>query len=131
MIRFAQATPYQPERATQLKVLLRVVLGIVGLMLGWGVLILVGHGSTSTALRVLVLPAVLMGVLAVGGLRAVAAGDPNARPWVAATGVVAVLVALLLSRTGVGLLVAVVGVPLLLIGVLPGRDDKPKPPAAG
>ena len=129
MIRFAVGESYGPERAGQLKILLRVVLGMVVLILGWGVLILVGHGSTSTAVRVLVLPGVLLGALAVGGLRAVAAGDPRARPWVVATGIVAVLVALLLSRTGVGLLVAVVGVPLLLIGALPGRDEQPKPPA--
>jgi hypothetical protein len=42
---------------------------------------------------------------------------------VAAAGAVTVVVALLLSRTFAGLLIAVIGVPLLLIGVLPGRDE--------
>lgn len=129
MIGFVQGRPYEPERAQQLRILLRVVVGIVVLLLGWAGLILVGHGSTATAVRVLVLPGVLLGVLAVGALRAVAAQSGSARAWVSAAGVVSLLVALLLSRTGVGLLVAVVGVPLLLIGVLPGRDERPRPPA--
>ncbi len=113
---------YEPDRARQLRILLRVVVGIVVVMLGWAGLTLAGHGSTATALRVLVLPGVLLGILAVGALRALASDRRSARVWVPAAGVVALVVALLLSQTVAGFLVAVVGVPLLLIGVLPGRE---------
>ncbi len=113
---------YEPDRARQLTMLLRVVLGLVAIMLGWAGVILLGHGSVGTALTVLVLPGVLLGVLAAASLRALAAGRPSARRLVPATGAVTVVIAVLLSQTAGGLLVAVVGVPLLLIAVLPGRD---------
>ena len=119
---------YEPDRARQLRILLRVVVLVVVLMLGWAGLILLGDGSASTALRVLVLPGVLLGVLAVAALRALAAAGGSARLWAPATGAVSLLVALLLSRTAAGLLIAVVGVPLLLIAVLPGRDEDPQRP---
>ncbi|MBB6629839.1 hypothetical protein H5V45_21150 [Nocardioides sp. KIGAM211] len=130
MIRFALGEPYRPERARQLRILLGAAAVVVVFLFGWAALLLLGHGSASTALLVLVVPGVLLGGLVAGALRAVSNEDPNARPWVAATGLVAIVVAVLLSQTFIGLLVAVVAVPLLLIGVLPGRDDDPPEPSA-
>lgn len=118
---------YEEDRARQLTMLLRVVLGIVAIILGWAGLILLGHGSVGTAVRVLVLPGLLLGLFAAGSLRALAVGSPTARKLVPATGVITVLIAVLLSQTTAGLLVAVVGVPLLLIAVLPGRDPDAGP----
>jgi hypothetical protein len=120
--------PYEPERARQLRILLLLVLGVAVFLLGWAGMILAGHGSTANALRVLVVPGLLLALLAAGALRALAADGGTARVWVAAAGAVTVVVALLLSRTFAGLLIAVIGVPLLLIGVLPGRDEGPQRP---
>ena len=120
--------PYEPERARQLRVLLLLVLGVAVFLLGWAAMILAGNGSTENALRVLIVPGLLLGLLAAGALRALAADRGTARVWVAAAGAVTLVVALLLSRTFAGLLIAVIGVPLLLIGVLPGRDEGPQRP---
>lgn len=117
--------PYEPERARQLRILLWVVVVIAVGLLGWAALIVLGDGSASTALRVLALPALLLGALAAGALRALNAEDERARLLSASAGVVAVVVAILLSRTVAGLLVAVIGVPLLLIALLPGREVEP------
>ena len=120
--------PYEPERVRQLRILLLLVLGVAVFLLGWAGMILAGNGSTENALRVLIVPGLLLGLLAAGALRALAADRGTARVWVAASGAVTLVVALLLSRTFAGLLIAVIGVPLLLIGVLPGRDEGPQRP---
>ncbi len=117
---------YAPDRVRQLRLLLWVVVGAAGLLALAAVLV-VPVGSAALVLR----PAALLLALAVGSLALLARGTPAARPVIAATAVVAILVGLLLSRTGVGLLFALVGVPLLLIAVLPGRDEPPSQPGAG
>jgi hypothetical protein len=123
--------PYEPDRARQLRLLLVVVVVLVVLLLGWAALIVLGDGPVDTAVGLLVVPGVLLGLLAAGGLRALATGDGSARLWAPAAGGVAIVVALLLSRTVAGLLVGLIGVPLLLIAVLPGRDTGTGPTGGG
>ena len=119
---------YAPDRARQLRLLLRVVVVTAVLLVLAAVVLLAGGGDVERVLLVLALPGLLLLGLGTGAHALLARGATAARPLIAATGVVAILTGLLLSRTGVGLLVAVVGVPLLLVAVLPGRDeDRPDP----
>lgn len=122
---------YAPDRARQLRLLLWVVVGAAVLLVLTAAVLLAGGGDVVRVLLVLVLPGLLLLGLAAGSQALLARGSRAARPLTAATGVVAILTGLLLSRTGPGLLVAVVGVPLLLVAVLPGRDGDPTGPDAG
>ena len=123
--------PYGPDRARQLRLLLWVAVGIAVLLVLAAAVLLAGGGDVVRVLLVLAVPGLLLLGLAAGSQALLARGSLAARPLTAATGVVAILTGLLLSRTGPGLLVAVVGVPLLLVAVLPDRDEDPAGPDAG
>lgn len=127
----SEASPYGPDRARQLRLLLWVVVGAAVLLVLAAAVLLAGGGEAAPVLLVLGLPGLLLLSLAAGSQVLLARGRTAARPLTATTGVVAILTGLLLSRTGAGLLVAVVGVPLLLIAVLPARDEDPAGPGAG
>ena len=122
---------YAPQRVRQLRLLLWVAIGAALVLAGVAAVLLAGGGDAPRVLLVLVLPAALLLVLAGAAQVLLARGHRAARALTAASGVVAVMTGLLLSRTGAGLLVAVVGVPLLLVAVLPGRDEPPSQPGAG
>ena len=122
---------YEPARARQLRILLRVVVGVAGLMTVFAVFFLLGGSDPALVLAVVLLPAVLMLALAARTLKLLERSDPRARSWVVGTAWVVVLVGLLLSRTAPGIVVAVVGILMLLIAVLPGRDSGPGPTSGG
>ncbi len=122
---------YEPARARQLRILLWVVVGVAALMALAAVAFLLGGSDPGLVLLVVVLPAVVMLGLGAWTLRLLDRSDPRARWWVVGTASVVVLVGLLLSRTGPGMVVAVVGILLLLIAVLPGRDSGPGPTPDG
>ena len=122
---------YGPSRARQLRLLLWVAIGAALVLAGAAVVLLAGGGDAPRVLLVLALPAVLLLGLGAAAQLLLSRGHRAARPLTAASGVVAILIGLLLSRTGVGLLAAVIGVPLLLVAVLPGRDEPPSQPGAG
>ena len=125
-------TPYEPARARQLRRLLKVVVGLGAVMIGYaaGLLILRDVDAT-VVLVVLVLPALLM--LGLGGrsLAVLGSGAGAERVWVSATAAATILVGMLLSRTGPGLLVGVAGILLLLLAVLPARDSGSDEPGDG
>jgi len=123
--------PYGPDRARQLRLLLWVLVVAAVLLVLAAALLTSAGGSRGGALLVLALPGVLLLGLAAAALAGLARSAPAARPLTAASAVLAILTGLLLSRTGAGLLFAVIGVPLLLIAVLPGRDEPPSQPGAG
>jgi peptidoglycan/LPS O-acetylase OafA/YrhL len=123
--------PYGAERARQLRWLLWAAVGVAVLLVLAAAVLLAGGGEAARVLLVLALPGLLLLALAAASQALLARGAAAAKPVTAATGVVAILTGLLLSRTGPGLLVAVVGVPLLLVAVLPGRDEEQTGPSAG
>jgi hypothetical protein len=123
--------PYGPDRARQLRLLLWVLVVAAVLLVLAAALLTSSGSSRGGALLVLALPGVLLLGLAAAALAGLARSLPAARPLTAASAVLAILTGLLLSRTGAGLLFAVIGVPLLLIAVLPGRDEPPSQPGAG
>lgn len=122
---------YEPARARQLRILLWVVVAAGALMALLAVGFLLGGSDPVLVLLVVVLPALAMLALAARCLKLLASSDPRTRSWVVGTAAVVLLVGLLLSRTGPGALVAVVGILLLLIAVLPGRDTHPGPTSDG
>ncbi len=122
--------PYEPARVRQLRILVKVVLGLAVVLLVWAGLIVLGNGAVDVAVRILVLPGVLLGAFAVVALRALAIDSAAAKVPLVATAIITIVEALLLSRTVVGLLAGVVGVALLLFAVLPGRGE-PAEPADG
>ena len=116
---------YEPARVRQLRILLWVVVGVGALLAVLALGFLLGGSDPVLVLLVVVAPAVLMLGLGAKSLQLLGRGEPRARSWVVATGGVVVLVGLLLSRTGPALLLAVVGILLLLVAALPGRDAGP------
>ena len=119
--------PYEPARVRQLRILVKVVLGLAVVLLVWAGLIVLGNGAVDVAVRILVLPGVLLGAFAVVALRALAIDSAAAKVPLVATAIITIVEALLLSRTVVGLLAGVVGVALLLFAVLPGRGEPAEP----
>ncbi|WP_372727724.1 hypothetical protein [Nocardioides sp.] len=123
--------PYEPDRARQLRILVMVVAAIAVALAGFGAFLVtdpgrvVDEGQVSV---VLLLPGVLLGTLSAWSLVALARVSVVARVSVPATAAVAVLVGLMLSRTGPGMLIGLVGILLLLMSVLPGRDPADRAP---
>lgn len=113
---------YAPDRVRQLRILLWMAIGGALLLVVAAALLPLGGADPLGSLVAFALPGLLLLGLAAAAQTQLGPGTAAARPLTAATGVLAVLVALWLSATGVGLLFALVGVPLLLIAVLPGRD---------
>ena len=122
---------YEPARVRQLRILLWVVLVVGAVLAVLALGYLLGGSDPVLVLLVVVAPAVLMLGLGSKTLQLLGRGQPSARSWVIGTGCVVVLTGLLLSRTGPGLLLAVVGILLLLGGVLPARDADPGPTSDG
>ena len=125
-------TPYEPARARQLRRLLKVVVGLGAVMIGYAAgLLILRDADAAVVLVVLVVPALLM--LGIGGraLSVLGSGAGAERVWVSATAAATILVGVLLSRTGPGLLVGVAGILLLLLAVLPARDSGSDEPGDG
>jgi len=116
--------PYEPARVRQLRILLWVVVAAAAILAVVAAGYLVAGAAPGLVLLVLVVPSVLMLWLGATSLQLLGRGDPGARSWIVATAVVTVLVALLLSRTGPGGLIGLVGVLLMLVALLPARDAR-------
>ncbi|MCW2843613.1 MAG: hypothetical protein JWN22_1529 [Nocardioides sp.] len=117
------ARTYAPDRARQLRLLLWVVVAMATfLTLVAAVLLLVGGVDVAQVLFVLVVPALVLLGLGSWSMSLLADDRAGARAAIVGTAVVAILEGLLLSRVGPGLLVGVVGILLLLVAVLPGRE---------
>ncbi|MFC4786458.1 hypothetical protein ACT8ZV_18425 [Nocardioides sp. MAHUQ-72] len=122
---------YEPARARQLRILLWVVVVVAALMAVFALAFLAAGSDPLLVLLVVALPAAVMLGLSARTLKLLGRADPRAGSWVVGTAWVVVLVGLLLSRTGPGLFVTIVGILLLLIAVLPGRDARPGQPSDG
>ena len=120
--------PYEPARAHQLGLVLWVVVAAGLALLAYGVLGLVNGSAVGLVILVALLPALVLLTLASWSRGLLRQADPSARVAVTVTGAVTALVGLLYSRTGPGILIAVVGVLLVLLALLPGRDDADAPP---
>ena len=119
---------YPPARARQLRNLLRVVVVMAALMVAYAlVLLAVSTAAPGLVLLLLVLPAVVLLGLARQSLGVLAGERASARWWCAGTGLAMVATGLLLSRVPPGFLLLLVGVLLLLVALLPGRDDEDAP----
>lgn len=116
-------TLYPPDRARQLRILLWTAVAAAAVMTIVAAVLLLGGAPAVRVIVVLLVPALMILALGALTLRLLGNQDPRARIAAISTGVVAVLVGLLLSRTGSGLLVAVIGILVLLFAALPGRGD--------
>lgn len=115
--------PYDPARARQLRILLRIVVVLAALMVAYAVLLLaVSTAGPGLVLLVLVLPAVVLLVLGRLSLGVLGRERPSARWWCAGTGLAMVAAGLLLSQVPPGFLLLLVGVLLTLVALLPGRE---------
>ena len=118
----AVTPPYEPARARQLRILLWVVIAAAAVLAVVAAGYLLAGAAPGLVLLVLVVPAVLMLVLGRTSLQLLGRGEPGAKSWIVATAVTTMLVALLLSRTGPGGLLGLLGVLLMLVALLPARD---------
>ncbi len=119
-----QREPYVPDRARQLLITLWVVVGLGALLAALGAWWLVAGAPVGLVVLLLLVPAVAMLTLAGWSRGLLRRGDGGARVAVPVTAAVTTLVGLLWSRSGPGVLIAVVGILLLLLALLPGRDDE-------
>ena len=119
----AQRPPYEPARSRQLTIVLWVVVGLGLLLAGFGAWLLFSGAPAGLVILLLLLPAVLMLLLAGWCRGLLQRGEATARVAVPVTAVATTLVGLLWSRSVPGILIAVVGVLLLLLALLPGRGD--------
>ena len=117
--------PYDRARARQLRMMLYAVLASATVMVILAVALLIHTGddaSTGVVLLVVLVPALVLLGLSVRTLALLALADRRVKMWVTASGTAAILDGLLLTRVGVGWVLIVVGVLLVLVGALPGRD---------
>ncbi|GAB3763599.1 hypothetical protein FB382_001160 [Nocardioides ginsengisegetis] len=117
--------PYDRGRARQLRMMLYAVLASATVMVILAVALLIHTGddaSTGVVLLVVLVPALVLLGLSVRTLALLALADRRVKMWVTASGTAAILDGLLLTRVGVGWVLIVVGVLLVLVGALPGRD---------
>ena len=115
--------PYEPARARQLGMVLWLVVAAGLALVGYGVLGLVSGAAVGRVILVALVPALALLVLASWSRGVLRDGDPAARRATTITADATIVVGLLYSQVGPGILVAVVGILLLLLARLPGRDD--------
>ena len=123
--------PYEPARVRPLRKLLWVVVSFGVVMVMFAVFFLAVDARPGEVLGTLLIPGILLTWLSGWSIGLLSRGEALARVTVPATGAVAILVGVLLSGIGVGLLIGVFGVLLLLYALLPIRDPEPDPPTDG
>ena len=96
-----------------------------------GVVYLVAGANPGAVLFLLLVPALLMTGLSAWSISLLSEDRARARVVVPASGVVAILVGILYSRVGPGILIAVAGLLLLFFALLPARESEPGPPSDG
>jgi hypothetical protein len=123
--------PYQQVRVRPLRMLCWVVVSIGVVMVLLAVVYLVAGADPGAVLFLLLIPALLMTGLSAWSISLLSENRPRARIVVPAAGVVTILVGVMYSRVGPGILIAVAGILLLLFALLPARESEPQPPGEG
>jgi hypothetical protein len=123
--------PYQQARVRPLRMLSWLVVSVGVVMVLLGVVYLVGGANPGAVLFLLLVPALLMTGLAAWSISLLSENQARARVVVPAAGVVTILVGVMYSRVGPGILIAVAGILLLSFALLPARESEPGPPGAG
>ena len=123
--------PYQQARVRPLRMLCWLVVGIGVVMVLLGVVYLVAGANPGAVLFLLLVPALLMTGLSAWSISLLSEDRARARVVVPATGVVTILVGIMYSRVGPGILISVAGLLLLFFALLPARESEPGPPSDG
>jgi hypothetical protein len=123
--------PYQQARLRPMRLLSWLVVSIGVVMVLLGVVYLVAGANPGAVLFLLLIPALLMTGLAGWSIALLAENQPRARFVVPAAAAVTILVGIMYSRIGPGVLIAVAGMLLLFFAVLPARESEPEPPSDG
>lgn len=123
--------PYQQARVRPLRMLSWLVVSFGVVMVLFGVVFLAAGANPGAVLFLLLVPALLMTGLAAWSIPLLSGKQARARIVVPATGVVTILVGILYSRVGPGILIAVAGLLLLFFALLPARESEPGPPSDG
>ena len=123
--------PYQQVRVRPLRMLCWVAVSIGVVMVLLGVVYLVAGANPGAVLFLLLIPALLMTGLSGWSISLLSEGQPRARLVVPTAAAATILVGIMYSRIGPGLLIAVVGILQLLYALLPARESEPQPPSDG
>jgi hypothetical protein len=123
--------PYPGVRVRPLQLLSWVVVSIGVVMVLLAVVYLLAGADPGAVLLLLLLPALLMTGLAAWSISLLTRNHRRARLTVPATGAVTVLVGIMYSRIGPGVLITVAGLLLLFFALLPARESEPDPPSDG
>jgi hypothetical protein len=123
--------PYQQVRVRPLRMLCWLVVSIGVVMVLLGVVYLVAGANPGAVLFLLLIPGLLMTGLSAWSISLLSENRARARIVVPAAGVVTVLVGVMYSRVGPGILISVAGILLLLFALLPARESEPQPPSDG
>jgi hypothetical protein len=106
-----------------------VSIGVVMVLLG-GVYLVAG-ANPGAVLFLLLIPALLMTGLSAWSISLLTENRPRARLVVPTGAAATILVGIMYSRIGPGVLIAVVGILQLLYALLPARESEPQPPSDG
>lgn len=123
--------PYQQARVRPLRMLCWLVVSIGVVMVLLGGVYLVAGANPGAVLFLLLLPALLMTGLSAWSISLLTENRPRARVVVPAAAAATILVGIMYSRIGPGVLIAVVGILQLLYALLPARESEPQPPTDG
>ena len=123
--------PYQQARVRPLRMLSWLVVSVGVVMVLVGVAYLVAGANPGAVLFLLLIPALLMTGLAAWSIALLSEEQARARIVVPASGLVTILVGVMYSRVGPGILIAVAGILLLSFALLPARESEPGPPGDG
>ena len=123
--------PYQQVRVRPLRLLCWLVVSIGVVMVLLGGVYLVAGANPGAVLFLLLLPALLMTGLSAWSISLLTENRPRARIVVPTAAAATILVGIMYSRVGPGLLIAVVGILQLLYALLPAREPEPPPPGDG
>ena len=123
--------PYAQARVRPLRLLSWLVISIGVVMVLLGVVYLVAGIDPGAVLFLLLIPATLMTGLAGWSIALLGDNQALARIVVPASAAVTILVGVMYSRIGPGVLIAGAGILLLLYAVLPAREAEPDPPSDG
>jgi len=123
--------PYHQGRVRPLRTLCWVVVSIGVVMVLLGGVYLVAGANPGAVLFLLLIPALMMTGLAAWSIALLSENRPRARIVVPTGAAATILVGIMYSRVGPGVLIGVVGVLQLLFALLPARDPDPQPPGDG
>ena len=123
--------PYQQARVRPLRMLSWLVVSIGVVMVLLGGVYLVAGANPGAVLFLLLIPALMMTGLAAWSIAQLSENRPRARIVVPTGAAATILVGIMYSRVGPGILITVVGLLLLFFALLPARESEPGPPSDG